>query len=194
MLVAISVLCGIIIMDLNNFSVRGFIMSEILNNNENIIENTAPQNTENDGMEKETNVLFDNRNNISRYKMREQTVLLVFESLFGEGDIDEIADNIIDSRDEYYCDYAINTAKLIFELKDEIDGKISANLSKGWKISRISRTSLAIMRVAIYEMCYLEEVPVSVAINEAVELAKKYSPDDAKFVNGVLGSVAGEIS
>ncbi len=169
-------------------------MSEILNNeiSSNAAENTTVEVCE--VQESETNELYESRNNISRYKMREQTVLLVFESLFGDGDIDEIADNIIDSRDEYYCDYAVNTAKLIAELKDELDGKISSNLSKGWKISRISRTSLAIMRVAIYEMCYLEEIPVSVAINEAVELAKKYSPDDAKFVNGVLGSVAGEIS
>ena len=48
------------------------------------------------------------------------------------------------------------------------------------------------MRVAVYEMCYREEIPVSVAINEAVELAKKYTPDDSKFVNGVLGAIAAE--
>ncbi len=142
--------------------------------------------------EPEHNEGYENRNNISRYKVREQTVLLTFEKLFSDGDIDEIADNVIDSRDVYYSDNAINTAKLIDELKEEIDLKISAHLSKGWKLSRISKTSLAIMRVAVYEMCYLEEIPVSVAINEAVELAKKYTPDDFKFVNGVLGAIASE--
>ena len=142
--------------------------------------------------ESKSKELYENRNNISRYKVREQTMLLTFERLFHEADIDEIADNVIDSRDVYYSDEAIKYAKLIDEMKNDIDKKISEHLSKGWRISRISKTSLAIMRVAVYEMCYLEEVPVSVAINEAVELAKKYTPDDSKFVNGVLGAVAQE--
>ena len=76
---------------------------------------------------------------------------------------------------------------------EEIDALISTHLSKGWKISRISRISLAIMRVAVYEMKNVEEVPVSVAINEAVVLAKKYSVDDASFINGVLGAIAKEL-
>ncbi len=138
--------------------------------------------------------LFEARNNISRYKMREQAVLLTFERLFSDADIDEIADNIIDSRDEYYSDYAIETAKAIEEKLSEVDGLISSHLSSGWKISRISKISLAILRVAVYEMKYVENVPVSVAINEAVELAKKYSVDDASFVNGVLGAVAKELN
>lgn len=134
-----------------------------------------------------------NRNNISRYKMREQAVLLTFERLFSDTDIDEIADNIIDSRDEYYSDYAIETAKAIEDKLSDVDSLISAHLSAGWKISRISRISLAILRVAVYEMKFVDEVPVSVAINEAVELAKKYSVDDASFINGVLGAVAKEL-
>ncbi len=138
-------------------------------------------------------VAYTNRNNISRYKMREQAVLLVFEGLFSDTDLDEIADNIIDSRNEYYSDYAINTAKEIEAKGQEIDTYISDNLSSGWKISRISRISLAILRVAVYEMKYVEEVPISVAINEAVELTKKYSTDDASFVNGLLGAVAKEL-
>lgn len=134
-----------------------------------------------------------NRNNISRYKMREQAVLLVFEKLFSDTDIDELADNLIDSRDVYLSDYAIEITKAIEARSEEIDGYISAHLSKGWKISRISKISLALMRVAVYEMKYVAEVPVSVAINEAVELAKKYSADDASFINGVLGAVAKEL-
>ena len=137
--------------------------------------------------------IFEGRNNISRYKMREQAVLLSFERLFTDSDIDEIADNIMDSRDECYSDYAIETARTIEEKLEEIDALISTHLSKGWKISRISRISLAIMRVAVYEMKNVEEVPVSVAINEAVVLAKKYSVDDASFINGVLGAIAKEL-
>lgn len=147
----------------------------------------APETTED-----RNSAAFEGRNNISRYKMREQAVLLCFERLFSDSDIDEITDNIIDSRDEYYSDYAIDVAKAIEDNLSVVDEYISKNLSKGWKLSRISRISLAILRVAVYEMKFVAEVPVSVAINEAVELAKKYSVDDASFVNGVLGAIAKE--
>ena len=71
----------------------------------------------------------------------------------------------------------------------EIDDAISKN-SKGWKINRISKTLLSIMRVAIYEMLYVDEVPLKVSLNEAIELAKAYDGDEAgPFINGVLAGV-----
>lgn len=158
--------------------------------NQNFTENTEIVQDNNNVADNE---VYEARNNISRYKKREQAVLLSFERLFSDTDIDEIADNIIDSRDEYFSDYAIEVAKAIEDNLSDVDSLISSNLSKGWKISRISRISLAILRVAVYEMKFVDEVPVSVAINEAVELAKKYSVDDASFVNGVLGAVAKEL-
>ncbi len=167
-----------------------------MNENQNLPVNTDEMETEVSTALEEENIVSEssvNRNNISRYKKREQAVLLCFERLFTDSDIDEIADNIIDSRDEYLSDYAIETAKNIEDKLAEIDEKISSHLSKGWKISRISRISLAVLRVAVYEMQYVPEVPVSVAINEAVELTKKYSVDDASFVNGVLGAIAKEL-
>lgn len=134
------------------------------------------------------------RNEISRFKMREQAFVLCFESLFSDADIDELADNAGDARDEFLSDHAINCAKGVVEHQDEIDNRISSHLKAGWKISRISKVSLAIMRVAVYEMLYLDDIPVSVSINEAVELSKKYSlPDDTSFINGVLGAVAKEL-
>lgn len=130
-------------------------------------------------------------NAISRYKKREQAFILSFETLFSDTDIDELADNAIDGNDDYMSDYALSCAKGILEHSDEIDEHIASNLKKGWKLGRISKVSYAIMRLAVYEMLYVDDVPVSVSINEAVELAKKYSmPDDSSFVNGVLGSVA----
>ena len=73
---------------------------------------------------------------------------------------------------------------------DEIDKLIEANL-KGWKINRISKPSLVIMRVAVYEMLYADKTLVKVFINEAVELAKQYAASgDSGFVNGVLGAIA----
>lgn len=130
-------------------------------------------------------------NKISRYKKREQTFLIVFESLFSDTDVDEIADNFTDSTALFYSDEAISSAKLIQEISDELDDTVSKYLTKGWKISRISKISLAVLRVAVYEILYCEEIPVSVSINEAVELTKKYSvTEDASFVNGLLGSLA----
>lgn len=65
--------------------------------------------------------------------------------------------------------------------------------SVGWKIGRISKTALAIMKVAMFEALHMPDVPESVAINEAVELAKKYeTPETVAFINGVLGSFARE--
>ena len=73
-------------------------------------------------------------------------------------------------------------------VQDEIDADISRFLKKGWSLSRISRTSLTILRLALYEIKYLDSIPESVSVNEAVELAKKYTIDESGFVNGILGS------
>lgn len=132
-------------------------------------------------------------NKISRYKKREQTFLMVFESLFSDTSVDEIADNFTDSTAQFYSDEAIKTAGIIQEMSSELDASISAYLTKSWKLSRISKISLAVLRVAVYEIMYCEEIPVSVSINEAVELTKKYSvSEDASFVNGLLGALVKE--
>lgn len=139
----------------------------------------------------DTNMTAENRNDISRYKMREQAFILCFEALFSDTDIDELADNAGDARDEFISDYAIDCAKGVRDHQDEIDARIGENLKAGWKISRISKVSLALLRLAVYEILYLDDIPVSVSINEAVELSKKYTvKDDTAFINGVLGSVA----
>ena len=71
----------------------------------------------------------------------------------------------------------------------EIDEMISKN-SKRWAKERISKVDLAILRLAIYEICFSKEIPSSVAINEAIELAKEFSTEEAPaFINGVLGSI-----
>ncbi len=74
----------------------------------------------------------------------------------------------------------------------EIDEKIAAN-AKGWKLDRIAKAELAILRLAVFEALYDENVPVGVAINEAVELAKIYGEDNGYvFVNGILGKIVNE--
>ena len=136
-------------------------------------------------------VTSENRNDISRYKMREQAFILCFEMLFSDADPDELADNAGDARDEFLSDYAVKCAKGVKEHQEEIDAMISDKLKSGWKITRISKVSLALLRLAVYEMLYRDDIPVSVSINEAVELSKKYTvEEDTSFINGVLGSVA----
>ena len=76
----------------------------------------------------------------------------------------------------------------------ELDGYIE-KYSKGWKFARISRTALAIMKTAMFEILYMQDIPNSAAINEAVEMAKRYEqPETVPFINGVLGSfLSGEL-
>lgn len=84
----------------------------------------------------------------------------------------------------------VNKYTMVVDKLDEIDGKISS-VSKGWSLDRIGKIELAVLRLAIFEIEYDDDVPASVAINEAVELAKKYGPGEAYvFVNGILSQFA----
>ena len=77
---------------------------------------------------------------------------------------------------------------------EEIDKIISDHLSAKWKLNRISKVSLSILRLAVYEMKFVEDIPTNVTINEAVELSKKFSGEEEyKFVNGILGAVSKDI-
>ncbi|MCL2827821.1 MAG: transcription antitermination factor NusB [Oscillospiraceae bacterium] len=104
--------------------------------------------------------------------------------------------------DELYSDYP--SKKQIAYLRQVAEGlgehlvELDFYIEKyahGWKVGRISRVAVAIMRVSMYEVLYVPEVPGSVAINEAVEMAKKYEePDTVSFINGILGSfIRGEL-
>jgi N utilization substance protein B len=124
---------------------------------------------------------------MNRYKQREQALLLIFESLFTEREPNELIDVYTENIEEV-GDYSKQLFLGVFEKKDELDNIIS-EFSTGWKLSRISKVNLAVLRLALYEITYVDDVPESVAINEAVELTKKYaSKEDAAFVNGILGS------
>ena len=131
-----------------------------------------------------------NKTEITRREAREQAFALVFEKTFHDCGFDEIICNASDASEIVVDNFAKKEAEGVYENLDEIDGVISANL-RGWTIARISRVALSILRLAVYEIKYSEEVPTSVAINEAVELAKKFgTDDDPSYINGVLGSVA----
>ena len=86
-------------------------------------------------------------------------------------------------------EYILEKYRAIVEKKEEIDELLN-QVTEGWKTSRMNRVDLTILRLATYEVKWDEDVPTSVAINEAVELAKKYSSDEGPaFVNGVLAKV-----
>ena len=90
-------------------------------------------------------------------------------------------------------EYIQSTVCGIREKQDELDGYIS-KYAIGWNLGRISKTARAIMQLAMYECLYVHDVPVSAAINEAVELTRKYENEDVvSFVNGILGGFAREV-
>ena len=85
---------------------------------------------------------------------------------------------------------AVETLAAVQDNHEKIDEVISSNLDK-WSIDRIAKTDLAILRTAVAEMLYVDSIPVSVSINEAVNLAKKYGDDRSyAFINSVLGKIS----
>ena len=130
---------------------------------------------------------------MNRSAIREQAFKLIYslEIQKKENEKEQIemyleSNNIKNGEAREYIEDAILGIK---EHKEEIDSNIEKNLKSDWKMDRISKIDLAILRLAIYEIKY-KEIPYKVAINEAVELAKKYGEDSSKnFVNGILASV-----
>lgn len=96
----------------------------------------------------------------------------------------------INGKNQY--DYCKSLHTALCENRESIDEKI-AKYSVGWTIERMPKTDIATLRLAVCEMYYEDDVPPAVAINEAVELAKKYGTDQSpKFVNAILGSISRE--
>lgn len=128
---------------------------------------------------------------MTRTEARNEAFILVFEKIFSNETIEDIISLATDSRDfEMDNDgYIINVFKGVYENVVELDSIIEKYLTN-WTIDRISKVALAVLRLAIYEIKFMDDIPESVSIDEAVELCKKYSTtDDASFVNGLLGSI-----
>ena len=126
---------------------------------------------------------------MKRSEAREQAFQLVFEMGITGDSVDATIDAAGMSRYLILDDFAEKLAKGVEQNREKIDEQISRYI-RGWKFSRLSRVAVAALRLAVYEILYEDNIPDSVSINEAVELAKKYgSVEDAPFVNGVLASV-----
>ena len=130
---------------------------------------------------------------MTRHEAREVAFIITFEKGFlGDTPIEEIIESAAESEFFDVNNYVIRTVKGIFGNLSAIDGAIEEKLV-GWSAKRLSRAAMAVLRVAVYELLFSDEVPVGVAINEAVEIAKKYATEeDASYINGVLGSIAKE--
>ena len=146
-----------------------------------------------------------------RNTAREIAIHLSYELSFTSKQIDALLDErltkeafaVLGEEDALYqevpnakqAEYIRRLVKGVDEHAAELDGYIE-KYAKGWKFSRIPLVASAIMRVAMYEILYMQDIPNGAAINEAVEIAKKYeTPETVKFINGILGSfVRQEIS
>lgn len=133
---------------------------------------------------------------MNRSEMREQAFKIMYSLEIQKNEnLEEQLELYIESneiKDESAIEYIKDAVLGIEENKKEILDNIEKNLKKDWKIERISKIDLVILKLAIYEIQY-KEIPYKVVINEAVELAKKYGEDNSKnFVNGILASIVKE--
>ena len=131
---------------------------------------------------------------MSRRELREHIFRLIFRMDFHpEDEMNEqeelYLDNLVGITDEER-EYIQNKADAVRNMKEELDQQIDAVADK-WKTGRMTKVDLTVIRLAVYEILHDEEVPTGVAINEAVELAKRYGTDQSpSFVNAVLAKLA----
>ncbi|MBO4898466.1 MAG: transcription antitermination factor NusB [Clostridia bacterium] len=140
---------------------------------------------------------------MSRKNAREDTFRIIFESLINKMEpeeyllryFEEVKKPVIEEEKAFLNEptgkdneYVKKVVDGVLGKQEELDGIIKENL-KDWDVSRISKVSLAALRLALFEIMYMDDIPTGVAANEAVELAKRYEGQEcASFVNGALGS------
>ncbi|MEQ8197924.1 MAG: transcription antitermination factor NusB [Clostridiaceae bacterium] len=130
---------------------------------------------------------------MNRKKSRKVAMELCYSMEISKETPEEIYESFIDNYEGDISQldkvYILELLNLIKTHKDEIDEKIQPHL-RGWKLERISKVNLSILRIATAEMLYIEEIPDKVSINEALELTKEYSDEKSvSFINGVLDSI-----
>jgi len=130
-----------------------------------------------------------------RKRTREIAMELLYQSTMNEKNIDELVDDYFednheDLREDTDLEYLDEVLKGVQENKEKIDGIIEKYLVN-WKLQRVSKINLSILRLSTYEILFMEGIPENVSIFEAVDMAKKYSDDTAgAFINGVLDKIA----
>lgn len=131
---------------------------------------------------------------MTRHEARELAFVIVFEKSFQpELSVVEIIESAVELELFPTNKFAEKLAKKVYDNIEVIDKAIAESLI-GWSSERISKVTRSILRIAVCELMFSEDVPVGVAINEAVEIAKKFAaPEDASYINGVLGALAKKI-
>lgn len=126
---------------------------------------------------------------MGRKQAREGAMQLLFQMSSNEDFTKETIQTFLDNfpYDKGESEYIRTVIEGVMDNREEIDRSIEENL-QGWSLDRIARVDLATLRLAIFEIQHMADIPVEVSINEAIEIAKKYSTDESyKYVNGVLG-------
>jgi len=125
-----------------------------------------------------------------RTTSRRLAMQAIYQSELSKTSIDEALTNLFEEEElaEETREFTSRLAKGVLCKKEALDRKIN-EFSKNWEIGRISMINKSILMLALYELIYEKDTPKAVVINEALELAKRYSdPESAKFINGILGS------
>ena len=133
---------------------------------------------------------------MNRTLAREVAMKILFaRSLGGEDTWEEVLEQS-QARDELSDEDKTFLENEVFGVerhREELDGLIDG-YAKGWNLNRLARVDLTLLRMGLFELLYLPEVPVGAAINEAVELSKRYGEDKSySFINGILGTAAREL-
>ena len=136
---------------------------------------------------------------MSRKIARAIAFKIIYQLEFQKQDYDFIYQKTIEEEqvnNSAIIEYIDKVTKGVQEHNDEIEKRIEDSLKQGWGLSRISKINIAILKIAIFELVYLnKEIPVKVAINEALELVNTYGePSDKSFVNGILAKILKENS
>lgn len=133
---------------------------------------------------------------MTRRVLREHIAQMLFGVEFHEkDDIEEQAQGYIEGLEECTdkdAEYMLTKLKKIVDVIDDID-KVIEETSVGWQLNRMNKLDLTVLRLAVYEIQYDEDIPNKVAINEAIELAKKFGGESSpSFVNGILAKIVKE--
>ncbi|EAD3257312.1 transcription antitermination factor NusB [Listeria monocytogenes] len=126
---------------------------------------------------------------MKRREAREKALQALFQIELNEMSLDQAIKNIMEDEQD---DYMEKLVEGVMANKAEIDAIIEPNLDN-WRIDRLSKVDLSLLRLSVYEIKYLDDVPNRVSLNESIEIAKIYSDEkSSKFINGVLANIASE--
>ena len=127
---------------------------------------------------------------MNRRQARMQAFLLLFQYKFQPDDMELLLERFFEENNAAdQSGYIEDVVKGVISKKEEIDNVIN-EFSKDWDVDRLSSVSLAVLRLGVYEIMYIDDIPSAVSVNEAVALAKEFEGEEAApFINGIMGKI-----